>query len=522
MKLLSFLFVLALCAVPARAAEPARPDIIFLFGDDVGRYASAYRAARASLCDVIETPHMDRLARGGVLFTDAHCSAPSCTPSRGAVFTGRHFYRNGSASQLHHPWPQGTEDPAAVLPTFLNVLAKHGYHTGCTYKTHVPAPMFGGKERVFNKSGAKFNGYTVQVSRAGDMAAERARLLAEVRGNFSAFLDAAAPGQPVAWQFSPTQSHRTWAAGSAQKLWKLDPEQLKGKLPAFLPDVPEIRQDMADYLGTIMAFDEAVGVIIDELEKRGRLANALVTVSGDHGAPGFPRGKCNLYTFGTQVPLILHWPAGIAGPGRRVENPASLIHLAPTFLAAAGAPLPSDMNGVSLLPVLRDAAASGHTALMPDYCITGRELHVPDAREDGLPYPTRALRDRRFLYIRNFKPDRWPVYPPPLPEKATTDMDFGPARDFFTAHFTDPALALPVRLGFDRRPAEELYDLTKDPDEMTNLADAPEHAATRAAMSERLLKLLRETGDPRVAGEGDGFDRAPYHQPGRKSAPRKK
>ena len=517
LALLLPLFVGSVALVFGAATPPVqRPNIVFAFADDWGRYASIYRdATRPTLNDVIATPHFDALARGGVLFNDAHCSAPSCTPSRGAVFTGRHFYRNGSAAQLHHPWPKDTPDPAVSLPAFLPLLEAAGYRVGVTYKTHVPAALYGGRPAIFEPAGGlggAYNRVARMLGESTDLAATRAQINGEVRANLAALIDAAGD-RPFCWWYSPVLCHRVWPSGLAQKLHGLDPEKLRGRLPAFLPDTPEVRQDMADYLGLCMEFDASLGAIREELEKRGLLANTLFVVSGDHGAPGFPRGKCNLYDFGTQVPLAVHWPAGIATPDRRIDNPTSLIHLAPTLLAAAGVPLPAGLDGVSLLPVLRDPTATGFTPLAPSFAITGRELHVRTARPGDLPYPARALRDGRYLYIRNFKPDRWPVTPPPLRADAQSDIDGGPTRAYLAAHFSDPALARVIDLGFALRPAEELFDVRADPDQMKNLAADPAHAATRARMSGRLMEILTATGDPRVVGAGDAFDRPPYHRP---------
>ena len=91
-------------------------------------------------------------------------------------------------------------------------------------------------------------------------------------------------------------------------MWGVDPDKLKDHLPACLPDVPIVREDFADYLGEVMAFDAGLGVLLDALRDTGELDNTIVVVSGDHGAPGFPNGKCNLYDFGTHVPLAIRWP----------------------------------------------------------------------------------------------------------------------------------------------------------------------------------------------------------------------
>ena len=118
-------------------------------------------------------------------------------------------------------------------------------------------------------------------------------------------------------------------------LWGLDPDDLKGRLPAFLPDVHDVREDVADYLGECLAVDAGLGVLLARLEEKGELNNTLVVVSGDHGIPGFPRGKCNLYNLGCEVALAARWPGHIP-EGRTVDDFVNLMDLAPTFLEAAG------------------------------------------------------------------------------------------------------------------------------------------------------------------------------------------
>src|SRR5262249_20236200 len=150
-----------------------------------------------------------------------------------------------------------------------------------------------------------------------------------------------------------TNVHRMWEKGSGKALWGIEPDALKGKLPPFLPDVPEVREDFADYLGEIQAFDAYVGVLLARLEEAGELDRTLIVISGDHGAPGFPGGKCNLYDFGVGVALVAAWPGGQGG--RIVDDFVSLMDLAPTFLDAGGVKLPGGMNGRSLLPLLTSA-----------------------------------------------------------------------------------------------------------------------------------------------------------------------
>lgn len=507
----------AVFAAEGKAPPRQRPNIVLAFADDLGRYASAYRRPGApSVNDHLQTPALDRVAAEGARFWNAFVSAPSCTPSRAALLSGRHFFRNGSHAQLHHPWNgDNAKDPWNDARGFGLMLAGAGYHIGWSYKMHVSEDRMGGKKRNYQPAGRDFNRFSQFVTEAPDQAAAKAKLLDEVRQNFSAFLaDRKNDGQPFFYWFNPTNTHRPWQRGSGKALWGIDPGKLRGLLPAFLPDEPEIREDFADYLGEAMAFDAAVGVLLAELERRGLLDNTLFVVSGDHGAPGFPRGKTNLYDFGTRVPLLMRLPGKIAA-GRQIEAPVSLLDLAPTFLRAAGLKPSADMNGQNLLPAL---AAGGDESKLRGWVVTGRETHVNTARAGNLPYPQRALRTRDHLYILNFKPDRWPVGDPPLDtpnaENRRLDLDFGPTRTWFVAREGDPAIAEFWRLGFGLRPEEELYDLSQDPDQVRNLAGQSAHDRLRAELRAQLLGELRENDDPRL--NNDAFDRPPYVDPGKK------
>lgn len=520
---LTCLILLASRDVPTAVADAASrpPNIVLAFADDLGRYASIYADAdRPSPSDVLQTPYFDRVAREGTLFDNAFVSVPSCTPSRAALVSSRHFFRNGSHSQLHHPWMEGYPDPWDEVRGFPLMLRDHGYHIGWSYKMHISEDRMGGRKRNYRQAGSRFNSFSQQVSKADEDAIEdaKAALLEEVRKNFQAFLADREDGQPFFYWFNPTNTHRSWVQGSGKRLWGIDPDDLRGRMPGFLPDQPVIREDFADYLGEAMAFDASVGVLLEHLESIGELDNTFFVVSGDHGAPGFPRGKCNLYDFGSRVPLAMRWPGRVASP-RRIRTPVSLLDLGPTFLAAAGLSASDDMDGQDLLPVI-GADVDGDEQRLRGYAVIGRENHVDEARPGGLPYPMRAIRTRSFLYIRNFAPDRWPVAQPPLSAPLTTakkanagrrmDIDFGPTRSFFVEFEGSQSIADAWELGFAKRPAEELYNVAADPAQTTNLIEDPSFADVAERLRGQLMRILIEGKDPRVVGSGDAFDRPPY------------
>jgi N-sulfoglucosamine sulfohydrolase len=510
-------------------AQEKRPNILFCFADDWGRYASAYAAVdkRPSPNDVVRTPNVDRVAREGVLFRHAFVNAPSCTPCRSALLSGRYFFNTGRGAIL-----QGAQWDG--IDSFPHLLRNAGYHIGETYKVWSPgtpndAP-FGAGKHAYENAGRLPNNFSENVTQAiadgQKLQAARERLFAEVRGNFEAFLSDRKPGQPWLYWFGPTTTHRAWVKGSGKTLWGIDPDRLKGKLPAFLPDVPEVRQDFADYLGEIQAFDAYIGVLLKKLEETGELERTLIVLSGDHGAPGFPRGKCNLYDFGVGVTLAARWPGGKGG--RVVDDFVNLMDLMPTFLEVGGVkPTATGINGRSLLKVL-SSNQSGQIDPERMFVITGRERHVAAARAGNVPYPHRALRTRDFLYIRNFRPERWPMGDPGgVTEKeapsaaelergtfvAFSDMDASPTKAWLIAHRNDPAWREHYVLAFGKRPAEELYDLRKDPDQIHNVAIDPTYDVERAKLTAHLMAVLQDVGDPRVVGDGLTFERPPFTDP---------
>ena len=159
-------------------------------------------------------------------------------------------------------------------------------------------------------------------------------------------------------------------------------------MPEFLPDVPEIREDFNDYLGEVQAVDAGIGIILEELERAGELENTLVVVSGDHGIPGFPRAKCNLYDIGTQVSLAARWPGKIE-QGKVVHDLVNLMSLAPTFLEAAGEQPPENMVD-SILPLLT-SESEVRCDDEHEYVIFGRERHVASVSYTHLTLPTKRI-----------------------------------------------------------------------------------------------------------------------------------
>lgn len=510
-----------------------RMNIVFAFADDWGKYASAYAPFEGpdSINSLISTPNFDRIAREGALFQHAFVPAPSCTPCRSSVLSGRYFWQTGLGAVLDGAvWDESIE----TYP--LELERSGGYFLGHTYKVWSPGVVsdapYGGLRTAYNRGGIRFGLFSHEVTARGEeigIEAAKQELYDEVALSFSDFLEKRPAGRPFCYWWGPTNTHRSWERGSGKRLWGIDPDSLKGKLPDFLPDVHEIRQDFADYLGEVQAFDAGLGVILRKLEEAGELDNTLFVVSGDHGIPGFPRAKCNVYDFGQEVALAVRWP-GKVKPGRVIDDLVNIMDLAPTFLEAAGVAVPSCMTAKSLLPLLL-SEKSGQVDPSRTFVVTGRERHAQDARPGGLPYPMRGIRTEQYLYIVNFEPDRWPMGDPlglddpnrEIPfsvirhvRYATfTDCDAGPTKAWMCVHRNDEDVRPLFDLAMGKRPYEELYDLENDRYYMRNVAGQPEYAQIKQQLRKRLFDVLTEQQDPRVTETPCRFEAEPYAGPSR-------
>ena len=511
------------------SGESKRPNLLFAFADDWGRQASIYAKVEGAggINDVAKTPNFDKLAGEGVLFTNAYVNAPSCTPCRSAILSGRNFWETGRGAILQGAiWDE-------KIPTWPLLLRDSGYHIGKSYKVWSPGTPkdagYGGRVHSFEKAGKNFRVFSQYVSgrmsKGVTMEKAKEELYREARRNFQSFIDKRKKDQPFAYWFGPTNVHRKWIKGSGKKLWGIDPDDLKGKMPAFLPDVHEVRQDLADYLGEIAAFDAGLGILIEELRKLGEYENTIIVVSGDHGPPGFPHGKCNLYDFGTRVCLAIAGPS-VTG-GRVVHDFVGLPDLAPTFLHAGKVDVPKGMSARSLWKVLKSKKGDWVDPSR-DAVVTGRERHVQVARVGHLPYPQRAIRTKDFQFVINFRPDRWPLGDPylldtpkepkfGLLEQKTfvtlADEDAGPTKAWIVTNRKDPKVKPFFVHAYGKRPREELYDMKKDPDQMKNIVDDPAYAETVKKLRAHLMSYLRETNDPRLVDDGKFFETPPMAGP---------
>lgn len=458
--------------IPAMAAatEPAtsqaadRPNILFLMADDWGFPHSPIYGDKT-----VKTPTFEQLAKEGVVFEHAYCCSPSCSPSRASVLTGQMFYRLEEAANLYTTL-------SAKFAVYPDILEAAGYVVGRQGKGWGPGNVTAGGRKT-NPAGRDAE-------------------------NFAKFLKKLPAGKSFCYWFGSFDPHRPYRKGigvaNGMKLADVN-------VPAWLPDTDEVRSDLLDYYWMVQKFDKDCAEILKQLEGAGLAENTIVVSTGDNGMP-FPRAKCHLYDCGVHQPLAIRWSAKVKG-GRRVDDYVRFDDFAPTFLQAAGLPIPKDMTGGSLLDILT-SGKSGQVEAARDHVVVGRERH-DRGRDNDLGYPMRAVHTKEFVYIRNFKPDRWPMGDPDK-ERGLLDSDPGPTRTYLADHRNDPKVKPFFELAAAKRPAEELYDLKKDPDQLVNVADKAEYAATKKQLSEKLMAYLSKTADPRAAGKGDEFDKYPW------------
>jgi len=450
----------------AGARQPAGgrpPNILVIIADDWG-----YPHAGAYGDPVVKTPTFDRIAREGVMFRQAYAAAPSCTASRASLLTGLAPHELAEGGNLWSTLP-------ARFAAYPDLLETAGYTVGHTRKGWGPGNFeTGGRPR--NPAGPQF-------------------------ASFDAFYAQAPKDKPFAFWFGSTDPHRPYDkdAGAAAGL---KPEQVR--VPAYLPDTPQVRNDLLDYYFEIERLDREAGAILHTLEQAGQLDNTLVVFTSDNGLP-FPRAKANLYDGGTHVPLAIRLPGRVKA-GQHRDDFVVLTDLAPTILEAARL-TPPLMTGRSLMPLL-----AGERQPNRDRVFVERERHAQVRRGD-LSYPARAVRTERFLYIRNFRPDRWPAGDPEMYFAVGPfgDIDGGPSKDLLLERRNDPATTRFFELATAKRPAEELYDLKKDPDQLRNVAGQREYESDQKQLKSTLEKWMRDTHDPRISQDDDRWDKYPYY-----------
>ena len=441
-------FLLSSGAAPLLAQASRPRNILVLIADDLGLHTGEYGDKTAL------TPNLDNLAREGVRFTNAFCTTASCSASRSVILSGLQNHSNGHYGHAHAVHNLHYLPSIRPLP---QLLRDAGYRTGIIGKLHVnPLSTFPWE---LNAEGG---------NRAVQGMAQKARQFIQQAGNRPWYLHVG--------YGDPHRAEQGFANRDYPGVTRtpFDPEKVQ--VPGYLPDNPDARKEVAEYYEAANRLDQGIGMMMNVLRETGQLENTLVMFLSDNGMP-FPNAKTNCYDAGIHLPFL------VRAPGRRrglVNNAmVSWVDLVPTCLDWAAAKPPDyKLHGRSLLPILEQENPPGW-----DQVYFSHTFH-----EITMYYPMRGMRTKQYKYIRNLFPE----------------LEYPHASDLWWSTTWQSMLKQGEKAMVGKRPvgrylhraAEELYDITRDPDEVNNLAAVPQHRAALESMRSQVLDWRRSTGDP--------------------------
>ncbi len=438
------------------ATEPP-PNIILIIADDL-----AWDDSTPYGHPSVRTPHLQRMAETGMRFDRAMLTISSCSPSRSSIITGRYPHQT-DAEQLHWPLPKNQT-------TFVEILKKSGYWTAAAGKWHLGDAI---KDRFDRLWEADSSGFQLPSGKAAEGNAFVESAQGEARSGCSEWIEAlnARPeGQPFFLWLAALDPHRPYDEGILDRPHTVS----EVRVPPTLPDLPEVRQDLALYYDEITRLDRYVGKILDAVHQQGISRNTLILFISDNGRP-FPRDKTTLYDSGIRTPMLAVWEGHVA-PGSLCPHLVSSVDLAPGFLQLAGLDIPSSMAGTSFAPLLVHPEQS----IRP---FAFAEKHWHDYEDHS-----RAVRSTHFKYIFNDYHD--------LPMTPPADAVRGPV--FQSMLQLSRSGALPahqqqcIRLP---RPQEEFYALDQDPHELNNLIGDPAYTRVIAEHREAFTSWKNRTHD---------------------------
>ncbi len=452
--------------VSRRGTRNRPPNFALIIADDM-----AWDGCGAYGHPTVRTPNLDRLAAEGLRFTNAFVTTSSCSPSRASLITGR-YPHNTDAEQLHWALP-------AEQVTFVELLKAAGYWTAAAGKWHLG-------EAVKNRFDVVHEADAAGFQLPSGSSAQRPTMIAPEKSGCERWISTLRSrprDRPFFLWLAALDPHRDYEEGVISVPHR--PEDVR--VPPYLPDVPEVRRELALYYDEITRLDGYVGQVLDELAEQGVADSTLVLFLSDNGRP-FPRDKTTLYDGGIKTPLIVRWPAGVKANGV-CKQLVSSVDIAPTILQLAGVKTPPSFQGRDFSALLTDPAQR-----MREYIFA--EHHWHDYEDLG-----RAVRSRRFKYIRNDYPD--------LPATPPADVNRSPTCRIMRHLWAQGKLPEHQSACFRKpRPAEELYDVANDPHELRNLAGdinyaavLDEHRLALADWSQRTGYQIPKTRTP------DEFDR---------------
>ena len=416
-------------------AAPRRPNLVVIDCHDLGRHLSCYGHP------TVPSDALDALAAEGVLFERAYATAPQCSPSRAALYTGRHAHDVGMLGLAHAPFDWALHDDVRYLAHYLRDAGWSTAHVGVQHVTHDTPPH------------VRALGFDQHAAAHADAATTAGAAVDVVRHATA----------PYFLNVGFLEPHR-----DAQGRFRDQPPRSERgvEVPSYLPDTAVAREELAELQGAIAAMAEGVGRILAAIDERGDRDDTWVVFTTDHGL-AMPRAKATMYDAGIGVALIMRWPAaGIVG-GRRSEAMVSHVDLVPTLLEGLGIVVPEGLHGRSYWPVLRGEATAHHRLVFAE-----KTFHT--AFE-----PMRAVRGDRYKLIANLEVDIMNVPGDVL---------------------RSPIAATMVDEIAHERPPLELYDLIEDPEERRNRIGDPALAGVAEELKRELVAWMRRTNDPILSG----------------------
>jgi N-sulfoglucosamine sulfohydrolase len=461
---LLFLVVVANASVseaqgPPPARSPVRPNILWISNEDMSPHLGVYGDA------VARTPALDRLAAQSIRYTHAFSTAPVCAPSRAALITG--VYQTTLGAQHMRT----TEDRVPELPgpylavppfyvkAFPEYLRAAGYYTSNRTKTDY---QFGEPFTIWDDLGANAH-----------------------------WRNRPDPSQPflAVFNLGVTHESQSFPSSPARKGKAPVTNAARIQVPPYYPDSPVVREELARMYDNIADMDAGVAGLLRQLDEDGLADNTIVFYWSDHG-DGVPRAKRSLYDSGLRVPLMIRIPprlGAFAAPGTVSDDLVSLVDLAPTVLALAGLDVPPHMQGRVL--------AGPRAGASPPYVFAARD------RMDQEYDMMRSARDARFLYIRNFSPEL------PYAGHVIYRNQSAIMQEWLRMQAAGELAGPPALWMRTSRPVEELYDVTRDPHQIANLAADPAHRETLERMRTAVTAWMTRTGDQGLINEAEMIQR---------------
>jgi N-sulfoglucosamine sulfohydrolase len=404
------------------------PSILYIHSHDTGRYVQPYGYQ-------VPTPNIQLLADQGVLFRNAFCAAPTCSGSRASLLTGRYCHNNGMLGLAHRGWSLNDYGQHLVHP-----LRSAGYYSALIGEQHISrdAGVIGYDDVI-----------ELDTNHADDVAP-------------TAISTMRACPQPFFLSVGFFETHRQFSVPTSVR------DTLYSLPPPNLPDTLRTRRDMAAFKASARSLDQGIGAVLNGLNECGLPERTLIICTTDHGL-AFPGAKATMFDRGLGVMLLMRGPAGFTG-GKVFNAMATHLDLYPTICELAGVEGAPRLQGTSLLPLVRGETDHLHDAIFA-------EMTFHAAYE-----PLRAVRTRRWKYIRRFDDYAHPVLP---------NCDDSASKDLLVEHGWAEQLI----------PEEQLYDVVFDPTEARDLAGDPAHADVLGSLRERLDEWMVQTDDPLLQGQ---------------------